>query len=154
MSETLLAPNADRFDPLPPERSHVSSDFAADTTGHFPHFVGLKLEEVRCDYARMRLPFRAELNQPSGVLHGGAVATLIDTVVVPAISSAYEKKPVLFTVNFQVQFLAPVHGEDAVAEGWVEKRGGSTVFCRAEVRSASGELASTGSLVYKVIPRA
>jgi hypothetical protein len=46
-----------------------------------------------------------------------------------------------------------VAGEDAIAEGWVEKRGRSLVFCRVEVRSASGVLASTASLVYKVSSR-
>lgn len=131
----------------------MGRDFTAGTIGHFPHFLGFRLEEVRCDYARMRLPFRPELNQPNEVIHGGALASMIDTVVVPAIASAYEEKPVMFTVSLHVQFLAPIVGEDAVAEGWVEKRGRSTVFCRAEVRSVSGELAATGSLVYKVLRR-
>lgn len=124
--------------------------FSQGTVGHFPHFVGLALEEVRCDYARMRLPFRPELNQPHGVVHGGALATLVDTVVVPAIASAYDAKPRCLTLNLQVQFLAPLVGEDAIAEGWVEKRGRSICFCRAEVRSASGTLVATGNLVYKV----
>jgi acyl-coenzyme A thioesterase PaaI-like protein len=30
------------------------------------------------------------------------------------------------------------------------KRGRSTVFCRAEVRTAAGVLAAVGTLVYKV----
>lgn len=150
MSKIIVSPHAHRFDLLPPERSHIASEFSASTIGHFPHFLGIRLEEVRCDYARMRLSFRPELNQPRGVLHGGAISALIDTVVVPAISSAYDEKPSLVTVSLHVQFLAPVIGEDAIAEGWVEKRGRSTIFCGAEVRSASGELASTGSLVYKV----
>ena len=59
-------------------------------TPYFPTLVGLELEEVRTDYARMRLPYRPELQQPAGVVHGGAVATLIDTVVVPAVGQAYD----------------------------------------------------------------
>jgi acyl-coenzyme A thioesterase PaaI-like protein len=49
-----------------------------------------------------------------------------------------------------LQFLAAIRGEDAIAEGWVEKRGRSTCFCRVEVRTASGDLAATASVVYKV----
>ena len=108
------------------------------------------LEEARTDYARMRLPFRAELTQPAGMLHGGALASLIDTVVVPAIGSAYEQRHVLLTLDMHVAYLDAIAGEDAIAEGWVEKRGRTIVYCRVEVRSASGTLASTASLVYKV----
>jgi len=112
--------------------------------------VGIGLEEVRADYARMRLAFRPELNQPGGVVHGGAIATLIDTAVVPAIGSGYTQLPLMFTVNMQVQYLDAVREEDAIAEAWVEKRGRSLVFTRVEVRTASDVLAATGALVYKV----
>jgi uncharacterized protein (TIGR00369 family) len=110
------------------------------------------LEEVRTDYARMRLPYRAELKQPAGVVHGGALATLVDTVVVPAIGSAYSEPCRMVTVDMHLQYLDAVAEEDAIAEGWIEKRGRSLVFCRAEIRTASGKLASTATLVYKVSP--
>lgn len=41
----------------------------------FPKFLGMKLEEVRLDYGRILLPFRPELNQPAGMVHGGASAS-------------------------------------------------------------------------------
>jgi uncharacterized protein (TIGR00369 family) len=142
----------DRHEPLPPEHLALwKTVFAPDgTTPLFPRLVGLVLEDVRRDYARMRLPFRAVLNQPGGVVHGGALATLIDTVVVPAIASAYPSVPEMLTISMTIDYLGAVRGEDAIAEGWVEKRGKRTVFCRAEVRSAGGELATRASLVYSV----
>lgn len=150
-----MPPNAARFPPLPPERAARWGQFNAGDMVSFPHLVGLVFEEVRTDYARFRLPFRPELNQPVGVVHGGAIATLIDTAVVPAIGSAYDEPRALLTVDMHVLYLAPIVGEDAVAEAWIEKRGRSMVFCRVEVRTAGGTLAATGSLVYKVgAPRA
>ncbi len=145
------AHHADRFEPLAPHRAELWNRFLnwEDRT-YFPNVVGLQLEEVRADYARLRLPYRSELDQPAGVVHGGALATLIDTMVVPAVASAYDERPRMLTVNMLVQYLGAVVGEDAVAEGWVQKRGRSTVFCRAEVRTASGSLAATGELVYSV----
>lgn len=143
------APNADRFPPL--STSHaVWEKFSTWNQPFFSGHLGIVLEEVRTDYARMRLPWRRELGQPAGVMHGGAITTLIDTVVVPAIGSAFPEFRPLFTIDLQVQFLEPIAGEDAVAEGWIVKRGRSTVFCRAEVRTASGVLAAAGTLVYKV----
>jgi uncharacterized protein (TIGR00369 family) len=151
-SAAVSTPLAARFAPLPPGRAEPWRGFDRWAADHFPRLLGLELEEVRIDYARMRLPFRAALNQPAGVVHGGALATLIDTVVVPAVGSGYAERRPMYTVCMQVQYLDPVRGEDAVAEGWIEKRGRSTVFCRVEVRTASGILAATGSLVYKVGP--
>lgn len=147
-------PRADRFSPLPPERAALWANFARWDTVYFPRLVGLVLEEVRQDYARMRLPFRPELNQPAGVVHGGAIATLVDTVVVPAVGSAYPERRIMVTVDMHLQYLDAVRGEDALAEGWIEKRGRSLVFCRAEVVTAAGVLAATGTLVYKVGPPA
>jgi uncharacterized protein (TIGR00369 family) len=150
------AEHAHRFAPLAPDRLRLWGGFGqrqGDDTPFFPGYVGLVLEEVREDYARMRLPHRREIDQPQGVVHGGALATLVDTVVVPAIGSAYAERRALVTIAMTIQFLAPVAGEDAVAEGWVERRGRSTCFCRVEVRTAAGELALTASVVYKVSSR-
>lgn len=147
-----VAPNASRFPVLPSERAQIWQGFPRWERAIFPTLVGLELEEIREGYARMRLPYRPELDQPIGAMHGGAIATLIDTAVVPAIGSAYSGHPKLLTIDMHVQFLAPVVKQDAVAEGWVEKRGRSICFCRVEVRTASGELAATASLVYRVRP--
>jgi uncharacterized protein (TIGR00369 family) len=108
------------------------------------------VEEVRTDYCRMRLPFRQLLNQPAGVVHGGAIATLIDTVVVPAIAMAYPTFPGMLTLHMGVNYIGAVMGVDAVAEGFVIRRGRKNVFCRAEVRLPDGTLAATGDLVYAV----
>ena len=148
-----LAPNAGRFAPLPPEKAERWASFPDIGRPIFPAFVGLELDEVRTDYARMRLPYREELTQPAGVMHGGAIMTLIDTVVVPAVASGYDEVMDLFTVTLTTNFIGPVIAEPAVAEGWVEKRGRTTVFCQATVRTANRGLVANASLVYTVRPR-
>lgn len=149
---TDLAPNAHRFAPLTDQAAERWATFPDRGRPTFPTVVGLVIEEIRTDYARMRLPHRSELEQPDGVVHGGAIATLVDTVVVPAIGGAYEARMDLFTVSMTVNYLGAVVGEDAVAEGWVERRGRSTVFSRVEVRTAGRGLATTATLVYAVRP--
>ena len=141
---------AEHFLPLAPERLERWSRFGERDTVWFPQFLGLKVEEIRQDYARMRLAYRPEFRQPAGVLHGGVIASMIDTVVVPAVGSGYDEARALFTIDMQLRYLAPIVEEDAVAEGWIVQRGRQIVFCEAEVRAASGNLAATGTLVYKV----
>ena len=145
---------AESFQPLPPEKLARWSKFAKWDTTFFPKFMGLDLEEVRRDYARMRLAYRPEFLQPAGVWHGGVIATMLDTVVVPAVGSAYDEPRALFTIDIALRYLAPLKpDEDAVAEGWITQRGTSIVFCDAEVRSAGGTLAATATLTYKVSKR-
>jgi uncharacterized protein (TIGR00369 family) len=144
---------ADQFEPLPPERAELWGNFLTwPGRTFFPNVVGLQLEEIRTDYARIRLPYRDELQQPAGVVHGGAIATLIDTVVVPAVASPFDEVPRMLTLTMNVVYLGAVIGEDAVAEGWITRRGRSTAFCRAEVQTESGGVAATGDLVYTVRP--
>lgn len=143
--------HAHRFAELAPERLEAWANFGRwPGRTLFPTLVGLQVDEIRDSYCRMRLPYRPELNQPAGVVHGGALATLVDTVVVPAVAAVYEERPALLTVTMNLQYLGAVVEEDVVAEGWVEQRGRSTVFCRAEVRTTAGRLTTTGTLVYAV----
>jgi len=141
---------AAQFPPLPEARAQAWSRFGKWNTVWFPQFLGVEVEELRTDYARMRLAYRPEFRQPAGVVHGGVIASMLDTVVVPAIGSGYDEPRQLFTIDIALRFLAPIVDEDLVAEGWVTQRGRSIVFCDAEVRSASGTVASTASLTYKV----
>lgn len=144
-----MSTHASRFSPLPADRAAAWGNFLAWERTYFPTLVGIELDELRTDYARVRLPFRPELEQPAGVVHGGVLATLLDTVVVPAIGTGYDGPRAFATVSMSVEYRAAVTGSDLVAEGWVERRGRSIVFCRAEVR-AGPTVAAAGSLVYKV----
>ena len=123
---------------------------AADTT-YFAALLGLVVEDVRVDYCRMRLPWRTEISQPFGVAHGGAVSSLLDSSVVPAIGAGYETAVGFATVDMTVQFLGALKDEDAIAEGWITQRGKSVIFCEAEAIGAeSGRRVARAVLTYKV----
>lgn len=115
----------------------------------FAHTVGISMEELRTDYARMSLPYREGNKQAFGLMHGGAVAALIDTVVVPVIGMGTPEGHIWSTIELHVQYHRPLRS-DGVAEGWVVKRGRSVVFTRAEVVDAEGRLVASGSATYAV----
>lgn len=148
----LRRPDPESFAPIDPERAAPWLAFSSWSTVYFPQHLGLHVEDVREDYARMRLPYRPELNQPAGVMHGGAITSLIDTVVVPAIATAYDGTPGMLTLSLNVSFLGAIREQDAIGEGWVVRRGRKVVFCEALVCAADGTPAATGTLVYSVRP--
>lgn len=133
--------------------------FARGDTTIFPNHLGFVVEEVREDYCRMRLPNRTEMLQGAGIMHGGAIAALLDGVLVPAVGAVLPKGARYSTVDLHVQFIRAIPGtsrdggpgEDALAEGWVTRRGRTTAFCESEVYSAdSGALVAKGVATYNI----
>lgn len=151
MSDTIST-RADLHPPLPPDvAARWSKLFVVDNAELYVRLLGLEIEEVRTDYCRVRMPFRPALNQAAGIVHGGAIAGLLDSVVVPVVGSAYGRDARFSTVDMHVQYLSALIGEDAVAEGWVVKRGRSVVFLEAEaVGATSGKLIARSMLTYNV----
>jgi uncharacterized protein (TIGR00369 family) len=142
--------HAERFEPLPPEKVARWDNFGRwPGRTYFPSMIGIILEEVRTDYARLRLPYRPELDQPAGVVHGGALAALVDTCVVPAIGQAYAPEVAYSTVSMQLNYLRPAVQTDVIAEGWVTRRGKQMVFCQAEAH-AGGKTIIEAMLTYAV----
>jgi uncharacterized protein (TIGR00369 family) len=136
---------------LDPERERRWSKFARGDTVIYPNLLGLVVDEVRVDYCRMRLPFRTELLQGGGVVHGGAIASLLDAVLVPAVGSTLQREDRYSTVDLHVQFLGAVRDDDLVAEGWVTRRGRQVVFCESEaVAVATGRVVAKAMATYNV----
>jgi uncharacterized protein (TIGR00369 family) len=147
-------PNAERFPTVDQDTLDRWGRFLRPERVFFPTFVGFVLDELRAGYARLRLPDRPEVRQVAGMVHGGALAALIDTSAIPAIATAYPAQPDMVTVSLTVNYVGGVTGEDAVAEAWVERATSSLAFVRVEVSGAtSANLAATASLVFKVRPR-
>lgn len=146
---------AEQFELLSPEATERWSRFVKLNDELYVTLLGLVVEEVRLDYCRMRMPFKTALNQAAGIVHGGAIAGLLDSVVVPVVGGPLPKEARFSTVDMHVQYLSALIGEDAVAEGWAVKRGRTTVFCEAEVVGVtSGKLIARSILTYNVsMPR-
>jgi uncharacterized protein (TIGR00369 family) len=142
---------SDGFEPLPADVARRWMQFATGEAVLFPRLLGVVVEDVRVDYCRMRLPFKPELLQLEGVVHGGAIASLLDMVVVPAVGAMLERGARFSTVDLHVQFIRAARDEDIVAEGWVTRRGRSVVFCESEaVGATSGKVLAKSVLTYNV----
>ena len=142
---------AEQFAILPDDVAARWSKFAKWNRIYLPTLLGMSVQEVRVDYCRMLMPYKSELDQPAGLVHGGAIASLLDAVVVPAVGSAYGRDARYSTVDMHVQFLSAVQEQDILAEGWVVRRGRSVVFCESEaINAATGKVVARSVLTYSV----
>jgi len=86
----------------------------------------------------MRMPYRSEIANGSGAVHGGAIVSLCDTVFYVALASIYGREQDTVTVALQCNFLAPaLPPNDLVAEATVLRAGRR--ICYGEVLVKSGE---------------
>lgn len=117
----------------------------------FSSLVGLQVEEVQKDFCRMRLPFRPELRTSGVVVHGGAIATLIDTAAVVAVWSDADPSATRgATASMTVNYLAAAQSVDLIAEAQVIRRGRSVVFADVDVFSPTNERIAKGVVTYKL----
>jgi uncharacterized protein (TIGR00369 family) len=102
----------------------------------FIKLLDLKLESVERGKAVMRMPFRPEITNGTGAVHGGAIVSLCDTVFYVALASIFGREQETTTVALQCNFLAPaLPPNDLVAEARVLKAGRRIVYGEVYVRS-------------------
>jgi uncharacterized protein (TIGR00369 family) len=137
--------NASRFEPIDETRARaITESLNAEA---FVHWLGLRFEEIRSGYARLRLPFRSELKQGGGVVHGGAVASAIDSVVIGAVLSTLDARPSrLATIDLHVHYLEAVRDGDLIAEARVRRKGKSVVFVEVEVNTTDAREIAHGEV--------
>jgi uncharacterized protein (TIGR00369 family) len=118
----------------------------------FAHRVGLEVESADRGIARLRLPWRNEHTQESGVLQGGYFTLLADAAVFAAAQTLLRPGEGLTTIELKTNFLAPVRGQDLIAEASIVKRGRTIVLGEVSLRVPSGELVGKSLVTYMVLP--
>jgi uncharacterized protein (TIGR00369 family) len=121
------------------------------TNDTFSDLLGFQAEDATTDFGRMRLPFQSNLQQARGLVHGGAIASLIDTAGVLAIRATIPEAIGGSTVSMTVNYLAPARQIDLIAEARIIRRGRSIVFLDVDVFAPDGERIAKGQLTYKVM---
>jgi uncharacterized protein (TIGR00369 family) len=118
----------------------------------FVGHLGLRVADVQPDAATLILPFAPAVVTIGTVVHGGAIASLIDTAAMVAAWSSVEAPASLrgATVGLTVTYLAPAEATDLHASARVLRRGRSLVYLDVDVRTASGELVAKGLVTYKI----
>ena len=137
-----------------PRASTAGTDFIRQffPTSPFVIHLGMQLDDIQPGMARLSLPFTDALVTIGDIVHGGAIASLIDTAAsVAAWSGAQVSAQTRgTTVNLTVAYLAAAEKEDIYATARVLRRGRSLVYVDVEVTSASGKAVAKGLVTYKL----
>jgi len=114
--------------------------------------LGMEFLDHGPGYARLRLFVKEEILQSFRVVHGGAIASLVDTAVgVALIHGITPEEESVSTVEMKVNYLAPVYKGELIAEAKIVKQGRTIAVGTAEVKDASGNLVAIGTVTYMII---
>jgi uncharacterized protein (TIGR00369 family) len=121
----------------------------------FLEMLGVRLAHWTPDYAEMHLPVLPGLLNRTGRIHGGVICTLLDSVC-GYCGLYYEpgQQPLKgLTLSLTTQFIGSTQGNVLVAKGFMQRRGSTVYFSRAEVWMDGTELLATAVGTFKYIRR-
>lgn len=129
----------------------------------FNQQLGIEIDNLSRQQVLMRMPMRAELvgNFVQGILHGGAIATLLDVAGgAMALIGACERLnelPVaermarlarLGTIDLRIDYLRPGRGMSFIASAVPLREGNKVAVVRSELHNQDGVLIAVGTGTY------
>jgi uncharacterized protein (TIGR00369 family) len=117
-------------------------------SNNFPRLLGFVLDRVEFGRAVLSVEVSERLLQLQGIMHGGAIASLVDTAVALAIASISEPGDRFTTVEMKVNYLTPIKEGKAIADATLIKAGRRIIVADCSVSDSTGTLAAKALVTY------
>ncbi len=114
----------------------VRASFARQT---FMHTIGARIVSLAPGRCEVEMPFRAELCQQHGYIHGGVITAIAANAAGYAALSLMPANSSVLGVEYKINLLDAAEGERFVARGAVIKPGRTLSIVECDVEAASGE---------------
>ena len=118
--------------------------------------LGVRVEAIEAERARIRIPYKDENSNPGRALHGGVPASAIVAAGALAACAGLDETPGLeaSVLDLAVDYLAAAIGEDIVAEATVLRRGKELAYVDVDVRTDAGKRIAKGLVTHRAAPPA
>ena len=114
----------------------------------FAKLLGIELETVTPGTATLSLQITNDLKQNNGVVHGGAIASLIDSATAFAIISLLPPDEKATTADLTISYLRPLKEGRAHSTARVLRAGRRLIVVSAELVDDAGKLIATALTTY------
>lgn len=120
---------------------------------HFDALIGTEWLSDDPEDARARVSIRDDLRQPVGLMHGGVMSTLIESVCSRATAlTVMGDGMAAMGQSISVSFIRPVTSGHAEVKAQARHRGRTTWVWDAEVLNADGKLCALAQMTIAVRP--
>ena len=129
-------------------------DEIASLVNQSPYFslLSMKIKDLQWGTSTLEVELGEKHLQPFGMVHGGAIASVVDAAAFWAVFPQVEKEMGLTTVEMKLNYLAPVKEGKLVAEGRCIRIGKTLALGEAQVRDEKGNLVAHGTATMMVLP--
>ncbi len=114
----------------------------------FAKLLGIELEDMAPGTATLGFNIREDLKQNNGVVHGGAIASLVDTATAFAIISLLPPDEKATTADLTISYLRPLRNGRAHSTARVLRAGRRLIVVSAELIDDAGNLIATALSTY------
>lgn len=120
---------------------------------HFDALIGTEWLSDDPDGAGARVPIRDDLRQPVGLMHGGVMSTLVESVCSRATALAVlDDGMAAMGQSISVSFIRPITAGHAEVKAQARHRGRTTWVWDAEVLDAGERLCALAQMTIAVRP--
>jgi uncharacterized protein (TIGR00369 family) len=102
-----------------------------NASAEFNRWCGIEVTQADTGSVELRLPWRKELGQYSGLLHAGLAATVMETA--SGFAAATQCGPQVLVTHFSVNCLRPAKGVVFIARARVIKAGKTQTFTQCDL---------------------
>jgi acyl-CoA thioesterase len=114
----------------------------------YVRLLGLEFVSAERGAATFALEVREELTRMGGILHGGAIVSLLDTAAAFAAHTLLDAETQTVTIELNTHFLRPASTGRIEARARVLRAGRRILFINAEVTDQTGVLIATATTTY------
>jgi uncharacterized protein (TIGR00369 family) len=101
--------------------------------------LGIEIFRLSPGEIDLTMPYAAAFTQQNGFVHGGIVATALDSACGYAAFSLMPANAAVLTVEFKTSLLAPARGQQFIFKAQVLKPGKTLTFCEARALAKDGD---------------
>jgi len=125
----------------------------------FPFFnlMGIEILDIQPGSSKTRIAWRDELRQPAGILHGGVIATLVDTGIAHALMLTDNFREFMQTggrlvsIDLRIRYFRPVSNSAIICDSTIPRLGRQIIHGESIVTDEAGKEVARGESIYMAV---
>jgi uncharacterized protein (TIGR00369 family) len=117
----------------------------------FYRLLGMRIEEVRRDFARLSIEIDRKHIQFLGTVHGGVIASLADSAAAWAVYGSNDPNDIPVTVEMKINFMKPIKSGRLFAEARNIHAGSRIFVSDVDLKDEEGVLIAKSLVTYYLL---
>jgi len=138
---------------LLPNPEYIRELIQIVNTSPYPRHMAMRLVAIDIDMADIELETGHFHHQPYGIVHGGVLATLIDTATFWAAFMRIPEDAGFVNIDLKLNYFKPVINDRLRAEGRAIRSGKLISYSEARILTVNNELIAHGTSTLMTLPR-